>query len=218
MNSNRLLRHFGPSNFVRVLFRDENGRKLSASQIMLSMTPVFQKLSWLIKDGLDVCGHKFELLAMSSSQLRNHGCWFYLSNAARAWLGDFSSIKNVAKFVARLGQSLSASVEFKEEENGVQLANIEFQEIPDIRRYRLKEDRTVEYNFTDGIGCISPELMASISSQFGMAVVPSALQVRIGGYKGVVAVYPEIKEKFRTGASLLLRPSLKKFESPHPKD
>ena len=223
MNSNRLLRHFGPSNFVRVLFRDENGRKLSASQFMLSMTPVFQKLSWLIKNGLVVCGHKFELLAMSSSQLRNHGCWFYLPSAAhptdaiRAWLGDFSSIKNVAKFVARLGQSLSASVEFKEQENGTQLPSIEFQEIPDIMKYQLKEDKTVEYNFTDGIGCISPELMASISSQFGLAVIPSALQVRIGGYKGVVAVYPEIKEKFHTQASLLLRPSMKKFESVHRK-
>jgi RNA-dependent RNA polymerase len=221
MNSNRLLRHFGASNFVRVLFRDENERKLSASQFMLSMTPVFKKLAWLIKHGLAVCGHTFELLAMSSSQLRNHGCWFYLpsaehpTDAIRAWLGDFSKIKNVAKFVARLGQSLSASVEFNE--NAAHSVNIQFQEIPDVVKYKLKVGNTVEYNFTDGIGCISPELMNAISSQFGLSVLPSALQVRIGGYKGVVAVYPEIKEKFFTEASLLLRPSMKKFDSAHKK-
>ena len=221
MNSNRLLRHFGPDNFVRVHFRDENLHRLSVSQSYYPMNLVFDRLSTHIRNGIMLCGITFELLAMSSSQLRNHGCWFYnaslplSANNIRSWLGDFSRIRNVAKYVARLGQSLSASVEYSDKVGNETLA---FDEIPDVLKH-LPSIHTptisVEYNFTDGIGCISPHLMQIVSSNFGLTSIPSALQIRIGGYKGVVSVYPKIDQ---LGTSpLLLRPSMCKFESKHKK-
>ncbi len=41
---------------------------------------------------------------------------------------------------------------------------------------------------------------------------PSALQIRYGGFKGVVAVW---QDEVMQGAALLLRPSMRKFECAH---
>ena len=54
---------------------------------------------------------------MSASQMREHGCWLFAASAKysaeniRASLGDFSKINNIGKYAARLGQSLSSSIE-----------------------------------------------------------------------------------------------------------
>ena len=64
------------------------------------------------------------------------------ASKVREWMGDFSEIKCVGKYAARLGQSLSCSVETFTTDN--------FTIIPDIK---VKNQLTqVEYCFTDGIG------------------------------------------------------------------
>lgn len=47
--------------------------------------------------GIEIAGRLYEFLAFSSSQLREHGCWFFSSsgnvtpNSIRSWMG----IKNL---------------------------------------------------------------------------------------------------------------------------
>lgn len=53
-------------------------------------------------------------------------------------------------------------------------------EIPDIVRNG--------YVFSDGIGKISPHIATAIANAMDLPEVPTAYQVRMGGYKGVLAV------------------------------
>lgn len=55
-------------------------------------------------------------VAASSSQLRDHGVWFYACDKQgcdaaniRQWMGDFSNINNVATRMARMGQCFSST-------------------------------------------------------------------------------------------------------------
>lgn len=60
---------------------------------------------------------KYIFTIFSSSQLRNHDCWFYAPKAGLApdilinGMGNFSKIKIVGKFAARCGQCLSSTTE-----------------------------------------------------------------------------------------------------------
>lgn len=112
-------------------------------------------------------------------------------------MGDFSSIKNLAKHATRMGQSLSASMKSL----SVEKSKIEF--IPDIE----VETDGVKYLFSDGIGRISLKFAKKIKGICGYKNVPSAFQIRFAGYKGVVVVDQESSTK------LSLRPSMLKNES-----
>jgi RNA-dependent RNA polymerase len=90
-----------------------------------------------------------------------------------------------------------------------------------------KHGKPVTYNFTDGIGKISVEYATYCKNKLGLKVLPSAFQIRfkgrfsltlIGnisdipllGYKGMVVVDPTFTER-----KILLRKSMKKFDSDH---
>ena len=97
---------------------------------------------------------RFHFLAMSASQLRSHSCWLVGGGPQRAhqireWMGDFSQIRNVAKYVARLGQSLSASLPVCTDPP-VQI----------IADWMTADDR---FCFSDGCGMIGPELAAQVT-------------------------------------------------------
>lgn len=70
-------------------------------------------------------GRKYDFLAFGNSQLREHSVWFFASTEAnndgsdsppvnaqsiRDGMGDFSSIRVVAKRAARMGQCFSDTV------------------------------------------------------------------------------------------------------------
>ncbi|KAJ0764721.1 putative RNA-directed RNA polymerase [Helianthus annuus] len=90
--SNRVLRHYADyiDNFLRVSFVDEELEKLYSTDL----SP-----------------------RVGQSGLRDNSAWMFAStgrvNAAeiRNWMGDFRSIKNVAKYAARLGQCFGSSKE-----------------------------------------------------------------------------------------------------------
>jgi RNA-dependent RNA polymerase len=42
--------------------------------------------------------------------------------------------------------------------------------------------------YTDGIGIITPEYAKELSEQMNLSTVPSAFQIRCGGYKGICIV------------------------------
>ena len=195
--SNRVLREFGADNFIRVHFRDEDFLKLSVIRSNSSIDNLLEVgVRGCLDDGIVIGGRKFEFLAMSSSQLRGHSCWFVDeklgADQIRSWLGSFEEIRNVAKYVARLGQSFSAS------KPTVTVSS--FDAIPDWVNNG--------HCFSDGCGVISVQLAQEIASKLNLLEIPSAFQIRFAGFKGVVSVSPEI-------SGLALRPSMKKFETHH---
>ncbi|KAL4575651.1 hypothetical protein LXL04_022502 [Taraxacum kok-saghyz] len=213
--SNRVLRHYADymDNFIRVSFLDEELEKLYSTDLSPrasgeNRTGIYRRVLSVLKNGILIGDKKFEFLAFSSSQLRDNSAWMFAStgriNAAsiREWMGDFSSIKNVAKYAARLGQSFGSSKE------SLSVPHHEVLKIPDVE---VITRNGVKYTFSDGIGKISADFANRVSIKCGYDFIPSAFQIRYGGYKGVVAVDPTSSRK------LSLRNSMCKFESDNTK-
>lgn len=211
--SNRVLRSYinDIDNFVRVSFVDEELGKIHSSDLSSSTsvsdgkrTRMYQRILSTLKNGIVIGEKKFEFLACSTSQLRENSIWMFASKPGltavdiREKMGHFHVIRNVAKYAARLGQSLSSSRETMD----VKMS--EYKIIPDIE----VETEGTKYNFSDGIGKISEKLAKEVARKCGLrSYTPSAYQIRYGGFKGVVAVDPSSSIK------LSLRKSMQKFEA-----
>ncbi|XP_062171708.1 RNA-dependent RNA polymerase 1-like [Alnus glutinosa] len=212
--SNHVLRHFSEDidNFLRVSFVDEELDKMFSTDLSPRTssanedrrTGIYKRILSILRNGIVIAGKKFETLAFSSSQLRDNSIWMFASRDGltaadiREWMGNFSSIKNVAKYAARLGQSFGSSKET------LSVGRHEMEIIPDIKVERAG----VEYVFSDGIGKISAQFARKVALKCGCkGTRPSAFQIRYGGYKGVVAVDPTSSMK------LSLRKSMSKYES-----
>ena len=155
---NRVLRQFSEhlDRFLRVSFTDEDWSRLQISKTDEPMDELYKRVRRILRDGLVVGGRHFEFLATSSSQLREHSCWFFArtpdltADHIRSWTGNFSHIRNVAKYAARMGQCFSSTVTGKE----CQVRKEEFEDVIDIKTH------DGQYTFTDGIGTISPEVVS----------------------------------------------------------
>lgn len=66
------------------------------------------------------------------------------------------------------------------------------------------------YTFSDGIGMVSYDIARKVQKAMGLEHLPSAMQIRIGGSKGVVSLRPA-SVSTPMGKELLLRPSMTKF-------
>ncbi|KAK1288302.1 RNA-dependent RNA polymerase 1 [Acorus calamus] len=216
--SNRVLRKYPQDidNFIRISFVDEEAdkmRSMDLSSRVVSMenqshTKIYTRILSTLRDGICIGEKRFEFLAFSSSQLRENSAWMFASRNGltasdiRRWMGDFSDIKNVAKYAARLGQSFSSSTET------LHVQKDEIQSIPDIKKYVYDNGKLRTYIFSDGIGKISPEFARKVANKCGLkSSTPSAFQIRYGGYKGVVAIDPTSTVK------LSLRQSMLKYNS-----
>lgn len=196
--SNRVTRQFGEDNFIIIRFRDEDLVKINMSYKNSDMKDVYLRIRQFLNKGLTLLDRKYTFLAMSSSQLRGHGCWLFNSSymspdRVRSWMGDFKSIRCIGKYAARLGQSLSSSIETFE-----------------TKKFSIIDDIKVgDYCFTDGIGKISVDKAMEISKEFyGRRISFSAFQIRFGGFKGVVAMDPNLMDN-----ELQFRNSMRKFDS-----
>lgn len=144
----------------------------------------------------------YELLAFSSSQLRERSLWMIASSAVITreavvnWMGDFSAIHQPAKCASRMGLCLTNT------ENRVIVQEDELQLIPEVQRN--------EYVFSDGAGTISQELFNAVKANTKTELDGCALQIRIRGIKGVVNLDPRLQ-----GKRLCYRPSMEKFPSRH---
>lgn len=224
--TNRVLRRYARENadgrFLRVQFTDENGEvctsiakvlfqanmcqqgRINASAKKKQNDELFSRVYRTLYNGIRIGDRHFEFLAFGNSQFRENGAYFfcpteYLScNDIRHWMGNFSSIKAVAKYAARLGQCFSTTRAI----NG--LSKPDLVRIPDVEV--IVGDKT--YCFTDGVGKISPFLAQMISLELGLRsnVAPSAFQFRLGGAKGILVVWPDAKER-----EVHLRSSQEKF-------
>jgi len=196
--SNRVIRNYDPNKFIRLRFCDEDMRKLNLSQTYIDMSELYERIKKLLKNGLNVCDNEYLFLAMSSSQLREHGCWLCKENNdnitaddVRNWMGSFNNIKCIGKYAARLGQSLSSSIETFETK--------QFTTIPDIMSNDSK------YCFSDGIGKISFKKAKEICNKY--EIYASTFQIRFAGFKGVLTSWPNMNEN-----EIQFRPSMKKFD------
>ncbi|KQK02024.1 hypothetical protein BRADI_3g59910v3 [Brachypodium distachyon] len=178
--SNRVVRHYAADleNFLRISFVDEDCEKLRSTDLSPRSAPgdstrrtaLYNRVLSVLSNGLTIGDKHFEFLAFSSSQLRDNSAWMFASRPGlsasdiRQWMGNFCNIRNVAKYAARLGQSLSSSTET------LKVQKYEVEEIPDITN-------GTEYVFSDGIGTISADFANEVSMKYG-------------GYKGVVAIDP----------------------------
>uniref|UniRef100_A0A5B7AKX8 RNA-dependent RNA polymerase n=1 Tax=Davidia involucrata TaxID=16924 RepID=A0A5B7AKX8_DAVIN len=216
--SNRVLRNYPDDidNFIRVSFIDEELDKLFSTDLSTRIgssnekrrTGIYNRILSTLRNGIIIGNKKFDFLAFSSSQLRDNSVWMFASRPGltaadiRKWMGDFSPIKNVAKYAARLGQSFGSSTET------LNVSRREIEIIPDVEVVR----DGVPYVFSDGIGKISADFAEKVAGKCGLkSSTPSAFQIRYGGYKGVVAVDRTSSKK------LSLRMSMSKYESENTK-
>ncbi|XP_031259889.1 probable RNA-dependent RNA polymerase 1 [Pistacia vera] len=211
--SNNVLRTYpdDSENFIHVSFVNEDLEKIRATDLSARKslanterrTRVYQRILSTLRNGIVIGDKKFEFLAFSNSQLKDNSLWMFASRPGltpseiRERLGDFSTIRNVAKYSARLGQSFDSSREV------VNVDSNEIEVIPDIE----VERGGVKYVFSDGIGKISAKLAHMVTTKYGFRYVPSAFQIQYGGYKGVIAVDPTSSIK------LSMRPSMSKYKS-----
>ncbi|KAJ9049184.1 hypothetical protein DSO57_1027303 [Entomophthora muscae] len=199
--TNRVIRHFHSvsDRFLRVTFAEEDFGKLYTNSE--ENKDLRSHISTVLRNGINIANRHYKFLVFSASQLRSHGCWFFSENEhvgiddIHNWMGDFDEIKNAAKYAARMGQCFSSSTD------GITLDLADYEEIPDVVNN--------EAVFSDGVGRISYSLARSIASKLGLRSIPSAVQFRMGGYKGVLSVWPNLK------CQAQLRPSQKKFHSKH---
>lgn len=243
--SNPVLRHFHDhiDNFLRVSFVDEDNSKMYSSDLAprgaagedSRRTKLYERILLTLRNGIQIGSKKFDFLAFSSSQLRENSLWMFASTSGlsaddiRSWMGDFRSIRNVAKYAARLGQSFSSSTETlsvaQDEVERIDDVKVVRDDTPSIfsdgirkisfdfacsvaRKFGLIRGETT-YIFSDGIGKISVDFARRVARKCGLrGDIPSAFQIRYGGYKGVVAIDPTLLEK-----KMSLRPSMLKYQS-----
>lgn len=165
------------------------------------MNEVFTRVKRVLTNGIKIGDRTYEFLACGNSQFREHGAYFFAplpkltTEKIRQWMGMFKEIKTVALYTSRLGQCFSTT-------RAIHSAQADFKPLPDIRRNG--------YNFTDGVGRISPFLAHLAASELGILQhsqdPPSVFQIRFGGCKGVLAVSPE-----SVGRQIHIRKSQYKF-------
>ncbi|PWN33849.1 RdRP-domain-containing protein [Meira miltonrushii] len=214
---NRILRQYPgyEKHFLRIRFIEEDGADLSIrreygvdSQLMLKE----RYGNALKREGILVAGRRFHFLAYSNSGLRELTSWFVCNftnqsgevmtaEKIRESIGDLSGISNPARFAARMGQAFTTSM------ISVELKRSWIRVEPDLATQDGK------YEFSDGIGMISPavgQLVLEAIEQFKGPIRPiQAFQIRLAGAKGMVVVNPTLD-----GHAVILRKSMVKFPLP----
>ncbi|KAK1656065.1 RNA-dependent RNA polymerase [Colletotrichum phormii] len=200
-SSNRVLRKYNSyqDRFLRVQFTDElyRGRIYSDAG-----NEIHHRIYRALKQGIKIGNRTYEFLAFGNSQIRECAVYFFCPtdhlscDQIRDWMGHFNHIKNVAKYAARIGQCFSTTREIR----GVTVPQIV--QMQDIERGG--------YCFSDGVGKISKLLAEMVVHEMGQDTVgiPSAFQFRMGGCKGMLAVWPDAK-----GLNVHIRPSQEKFRA-----
>eukprot|EP00761_Pharyngomonas_kirbyi_P012552 gb/GECH01012579.1/.p1 GENE.gb/GECH01012579.1/~~gb/GECH01012579.1/.p1 ORF type:complete len:1132 (+),score=277.72 gb/GECH01012579.1/:1-3396(+) len=161
------------------------GRKKdkNASKIPISIDP--------FKDILDIFGREYYLFACSASDIRESRAKYlcktqnYTASSLREWLGNFESVRNQFKYCARLGQPLSTGIP------SIPIFETECSVVDDVKQG--------DYNFTDGCGIILESAMRDVYQkycdykdiEFSEKDVPSAIQIRIRGIKGMLLSWPD---------------------------
>uniref|UniRef100_A0AC34GWZ1 RNA-directed RNA polymerase n=1 Tax=Panagrolaimus sp. ES5 TaxID=591445 RepID=A0AC34GWZ1_9BILA len=166
---NRFLRKHGTEKMVRILFRDDDGTKLS---FFNSRNVAFRCVKNALEQGLYIAGKKYVFIGSSCSQLRDNG-------------GKFK-IESVPKMMARIGQCFTQS-----KLSRVPIDRNKYSVIHDFEGG--KNSQLKAYCFSDGVGAISAAFAARISTDLRFnGSVPSCFQFRFRGFKGVLSISTEL--------------------------
>ncbi|KIW73618.1 hypothetical protein PV04_01721 [Phialophora macrospora] len=160
-------------------------------------------LARLLTAGIIINDVQYSFYGHSNSQLKSRSCYLLAGSKEEVGkkveaLGDFTKIKTVAKKAKRIGLLFST-------------ADV-VQDVPATRCQDVDDVERDGFIFSDGCGLVSKYFVRLLASK--MRIVfrdrryhPSVLQIRYRGYKGVVAVEPQMEK----GLWLKLRKSMKKF-------
>lgn len=170
-------------NFTRVVFQDEDGNSVRYDPRASHDLIFHQRFKGVLDTGALVAGRMFGFLGFSHSSLRSQSCWFMSRIFAEGTLkfpshilkelGDFTNIRIPAKCAARIGQNFTdtnATIDLQETDVG---------ELAMVQRGG--------YDFSDGVGTISRELLRRVWTVYGQRrlLKPTAIQVRYKGFKGM---------------------------------
>lgn len=207
--TNRVLRKYSDltDRFIRVQFTDEmTFGKIWSCQGSRQSDELYTRVLRVLLNGIKVGDRHYQVLAWSNSQFREHGAFFFCANDhvtcddIRDWMGDLTHIRSVGKFAARMGQCFTTTR---------QLSGISVPRIVGIEDIKRETDGHV-WNFTDGVGKISPFFAQMIAHEQNLADTPSCFQMRMGGCKGVLVVWPDVPAN-----EVHIRPSQEKFKAPY---
>ena len=161
---------------------------------------LIEYIKFILSNGIILGINKYTFFDFSQSQFRNMSCWLLTEpEKVLPLTGDYSKINIVAKFGARLSQTLTTT----KKTILIPESNIKY-----IDEIEIKDNNgRTQYTFSDGVGKISYVLAQRISELIHLKFVPSAFQGRFLGCKGVwTTIYDDFSE------NIYIRPSQKKFD------
>ena len=204
--SNRVFRRYPDrhSCFIRVTFEEETRLQFRFDREVDGATFVKRRYGTILREtGLQIGGRQYWFLAYSQSALKEHSVWFMrpfrnedgvLIDPAFIIdsLGDFANapdpklIHCPGRYGARISQAFTST------DSGVSIEPEEIREVPDIEVPKVPGDPSSgKWNFTDGVGTISPELAKLIwdticakrRSARRVRIYPKCFQIRFQGCK-----------------------------------
>lgn len=205
--TNRILRKYShlTDHFLRVQFTDElTFGKVSSSQGFHKSDELYARVKRVLRNGIKVGDRLYKVLAWSNSQFREHGAFFFCPTdhvtceGIRDLVGDLKHIRSVGKYAARMGQCLTTTRHV----NGISVPKV-----VTINDIHCETDGR-KWTFTDGVGKISLFNARMISNDHNLPEIPSCVQFRMGGCKGILVVWPDVPAH-----EVHIRPSQQKFSA-----
>uniref|UniRef100_A0A183CBH6 RNA-directed RNA polymerase n=1 Tax=Globodera pallida TaxID=36090 RepID=A0A183CBH6_GLOPA len=185
---NRVLRmdpmKYPLDTFLRVVFRDDDGRPVHATNVGAMLIDRF--IGTKLRNCIIVAGRSFNYFGSSNSQMRDNGCYFINATVEqirefRTKLGSFK-IQSAPKMMSRLAQCFTQA-----RETGIELERRFYSTSFDYQGGR--DSKQEPYCFSDGVGKISYETALELSRELKLEdCVPSCYQIRFRGFKGVLSV------------------------------
>ncbi|GBM25849.1 RNA-dependent RNA polymerase 2 [Araneus ventricosus] len=208
MCENRILRNFDSEFFLRVTFRDDDFTQMNFRMYDES---VFETVvTRPVNSGIPIGDRHYQLLAWSSSQLKEHGVSMYAKDSKGITAHDIRrwteinprTTMNIPKCLARIGQCFSQT----EDTLQIPLNNAYVRFERDIEG-GFDPSSGTPYVFSDGIGRISEKLIQKVRKTFRHNRECCALQIRYSGCKGMLVLDPTLR-----GADIVFRESMRKFD------
>ncbi|KAK3989129.1 putative RNA-dependent RNA polymerase [Cladorrhinum sp. PSN332] len=205
--TNRVIRRYkdDQERFLRIQFTDEQSEGRIRGSDADRDDELYSRVFRALSRGIRIGHWHWQFLAFGNSQVRENGAYMFCQPDGpddmvltcakiRAWMGNFKHIQVVAKYAARLGQCFSTTRLLRG------LSYPQIVRIPDVEQSK--------FCFTDGVGKISPKLANIIADEWKLDTPPSAYQFRMGGCKGILVTWPDVK-----GTAVHVRPSQEKFSA-----
>lgn len=197
--------------FIRVRFRDEDGRQL-ANLPHISHHDIHKRYGEVTNCGLLIAGKHYTYLGFSQATLREHSAWFVENTAEVNYatvinsLGSLQDIRSPRLCAAQIGQALTETPAMFILKNSEIL-------------WKPEEDSTTDqhfYNYHTNIGTISPSAYTTIKRHLGRHYHLGFLQIIWGGAKGMLSVAhnpPRSMKNRRNLRLITIRNSMAAFDS-----